>query len=203
MPGAGDELVPVAEGLDDLLPAIGAGDATAFARWLAGAEGRLRDSLRSFAARVDTEAVLQEALIRVWQVAPRFVHDGRPDGLVRLAIRIARNVAVSELRRNRLDPVEIEALERAAHRDGLPPVPDRAADPMLRRTIEDCRRRLPARPAAALAARLESDGTEPDERLAEHLRMRTNTFLQNVTRARRLLAECLRRRGVDLAMELA
>ena len=204
MPGAGDKLVPVAESLDDLLPAIGAGDAMAFARWLAGAEGRLRDSLRSFAARVDTEAVLQEALIRVWQVAPRFVPDGRPDGLVRLAIRIARNVAVSELRRNRLDPVEVEALERAADdRDGLSPGPDRAADPMLRRTIEDCRRQLPARPAAALAARLESDRAEPDERLAEGLRMRTNTFLQNVTRARRLLAECLRRRGVDLAMELA
>ncbi|PYO56614.1 MAG: hypothetical protein DMD83_13510, partial [Candidatus Rokuibacteriota bacterium] len=121
MPGAGDKLVPVAESLDDLLPAIGAGDAMAFARWLAGAEGRLRDSLRSFAARVDTEAVLQEALIRVWQVAPRFVPDGRPDGLVRLAIRIARNVAVSELRRNRLDPVEVEALERLADGpDGLP-----------------------------------------------------------------------------------
>jgi len=201
MPGTGDELVPVAESLDDLLPAIGAGDATAFARWLAGAEGRLRDSLRSFAARVDTEAVLQEALIRVWQVAPRFVPDGRPDGLVRLAIRIARNVAVSELRRNRLDPVEIEALERAADdRDELSPGP---ADPMLRRTIEDCRRHLPARPAAALAARLQSGGSVPDERLAERLGMRTNTFLQNVTRARRLLAECLRRRGVDLAMEMA
>jgi RNA polymerase sigma factor (sigma-70 family) len=201
MPGAGDEVVPVAGSLDDLLPAIGAGDATAFARWLAGTEGRLRDSLRSFAARVDTEAVLQEALIRVWQVAPRFVPDGRPDGLVRLAIRIARNVAVSELRRNRLDPVEIEALERAADdRDELPPGP---ADPMLRRTIEDCRRHLPARPAAALAARLQSGGSVPDERLAERLGMRTNTFLQNITRARRLLAECLRRRGVDLAMEMA
>ena len=27
-------------------------------------------------------------------------------------------------------------------------------------------------------------------------------FLQNITRVRRLLEECLRRRGVDLAMEL-
>jgi hypothetical protein len=32
--------------------------------------------------------------------------------------------------------------------------------------------------------------------------MRKNTFLQNVVRARRLLAECLARRGVDLAVEL-
>jgi len=33
--------------------------------------------------------------------------------------------------------------------------------------------------------------------------MRTNTFLQNVTRARKLIAECLERHGVDLAAELA
>jgi hypothetical protein len=33
--------------------------------------------------------------------------------------------------------------------------------------------------------------------------MRLNTFLQNVTRARRLLAQCLRRGGVDLERELA
>ena len=29
--------------------------------------------------------------------------------------------------------------------------------------------------------------------------MRLNTFLQNFTRARKLLAECLRKRGVDLS----
>jgi hypothetical protein len=34
------------------------------------------------------------------------------------------------------------------------------------------------------------------------LRMRRNTFLQNVTRARRLVATCLERHGADLAMEL-
>jgi hypothetical protein len=37
-------------------PAIALGDAGAFGRWLAGAEPRLRESLRPFAARVDTEA---------------------------------------------------------------------------------------------------------------------------------------------------
>ena len=188
---------------DELLVAIGAGDAEVFARWLAGAEGRLRASLRSFAARVDVEAVLQEALLRVWQVAPRIVPDGRPDALLRLAIRIARNLAVSELRRNRLEPLEIEALERLAGSDeDLSPGPDRGSDPMLRRAIEECRRMLPRKPAAALQARLDGGGVEPDERLAEGLHMRRNTFLQNVTRARRFLADCLRRRGIDLAMEL-
>lgn len=63
--------------LDSFLPAILAGDVDAFGYWVAGAEARLRNSLRHFAAVVDTEAVVQETLLRVWQVAPRFVSDGR------------------------------------------------------------------------------------------------------------------------------
>ena len=189
---------------DELLAAIGAGDTAGFARWLAGAEGRLRDSLRSFAGIVDVEAVLQESLLRVWQVAPRVIPDGRPDPLLRLAIRIARNLAVSELRRSRLEPVEIEALERLAATGGeLPAGPDRSGDPILRRAIEECRRRLPRKPALALQARLESGGTEPDDQLAERVGMRRNTFLQNFTRARRFLADCLRKRGIDLTVELS
>ena len=81
-------------GEDFLLDGIRTGDQMIFARWLSLAEGRLRDSLRPFATRVDVEAVLQESLVRVWQVAPRFVPDGRPDALLRLAIRIARNLAI-------------------------------------------------------------------------------------------------------------
>lgn len=189
---------------DELLAAIGAGDAAAFARWLAGAEDRLRASLRSLADRVDVEAVLQEALVRVWQVAPRVVPDGRPHVLLRLAIRIARNLAVSDLRQRRLEPVEAETLDRlAADAEVFTPAPDRWRDPFLRRAIEECRERLPARPALALEARLASAGAEPDARVAEQVGMRLNTFLQNVIRARRHLAECLRKRGIDLAVEMS
>jgi RNA polymerase sigma-70 factor (ECF subfamily) len=179
--------------LDQHLAAIQAGDADAFGRWVAGAEATVRMSLRPFAARVDTEAVVQEALLRVWQVAPRFVPDGRPNGLVRLAVRIARNLAVSEARRPGPDATPAPEVD-------LPPV---VADPHLRRAIEDCRAQLPEKPAQVLAARLAAGGLEPDEELARRLAMRLNTFLQNFTRARRLLAECLERQGVDLALELA
>jgi RNA polymerase sigma-70 factor (ECF subfamily) len=188
---------------DAHLPAIAAGDGEAFAAWLARAERRVRSSLRAFGAHVDTEAVLQETLLRVWQVAPRVVPDGRPDALLRLAIRTARNLAVSELRRARLLPVEIDELERAASALDRTPPPDRAGDPLLWRVIAGCRGRLPARPARALEARLESAGGEPDAVLAARVGMRPNTFLQNITRARRLLRECLRRHGVDVLAELA
>ena len=199
-----DSPTGTATDLDVHLPAMAAGDEEAFAAWLAGGERRVRLSLRAFAARVDTEAVLQETLLRVWQVAPRFKPDGRPDALLRLAIRIGRNLAVSDLRRARLDPVAIDERETtaAAGLDGAPP-PDRAGDPFLRQAITECHGRLPAKPARALGARLESSGNERDVMLAERVGMRPNTFLQNITRARRLIAECLRRRGIDLALELA
>jgi RNA polymerase sigma-70 factor (ECF subfamily) len=190
--------------LDEHLPRIVAGEVGAFGFWMAGAEARLRDSLRSFAVRVDVEAVVQETLLRVWQTAPRFVADGRENGLLRLAVRVARNLAVSELRRYRAEPMEIDALEREAEAfDPIGSEAPRARDPLLARRIDDCLKRLPRQPGRALGARLEGLGVEPDETLAAGLGMRTNTFLQNVTRARKLIAECLARHGVDLAVELA
>lgn len=180
------------------LSAIVAGDANAFGRWLAGTEGRVRDSLRSFATVVDVEAVLQEALVRVWQVAPRFEPDGKPNGLVRLAVRIARNLAVSELRRTKSRPADEATIEDAIAEEAPLAVPD----PMLRAAIALCRDQLPAKPRQALDARLAGGGGRDDGELAESLGMRLNTFLQNFTRARQLLAECLGKRGVVIDQEL-
>ena len=181
--------------LDSYFADIALGDVDAFGAWVARAEPPLRESLRSFAAVVDTEAVLQEALLRVWQVAPRLVSDGRPNTLLRFGVRVARNLALSERRRARSAPAEPEALERHEERE---PEDVPAPDPLLRARIAECHERLPRQPARALAARLESGGREPDETLAQALAMKTNTFVQNVTRARRLMAECLDRHGVSL-----
>jgi RNA polymerase sigma-70 factor (ECF subfamily) len=190
--------------LDEHLPRILGGEVEAFGSWMAGAESRLRDSLRSFAIRVDVEGVVQETALRIWQTAPRFVTDGRENGLLRLAIRVARNLAVSELRRYRVEPTEIDALDREAEAyDPLGPGAPHVPDPLLAQRIEDCLGRLPRQPGRAIAARVESAGADPDETLAEGLGMRKNTFLQNVTRARKLIADCLARHGVDVAMELS
>ena len=99
--------------LDDFLPAILDGDTRAFAQWMARAEGPMRDSLRSFVTVIDVESILQESLLRVWQVSSRFVPDGRPNGLLRLGLRIGRNLAISEVRRTRATAVPEEDLERA------------------------------------------------------------------------------------------
>lgn len=181
--------------LDVHLAAIIAGDAGAFGTWMSHAEGTVRASLASFARVLDVEAVLQEALLRVWQVAPRFERDGRPNGLLRLAIRIARNLAISELRRTRTAPVA-----------DLEPEPDEvtpsAPDPLLRRAIAECRDKLPGKPRQVLDARLAAAGAADDADLAAGLAMRLNTFLQNFTRARQLLADCLGKRGIHVDQEL-
>jgi RNA polymerase sigma-70 factor (ECF subfamily) len=181
--------------LDVHLDGIAAGDARAFARWLAGAELRVRASLRSFAAQVDVESVVQEALLRVWQVAPRVQRDGRGDSLLRMAVRIARNLAIDEVRRRRPTPVADAELVAALEQ---PIAGEVVGDPLLREQIVKCREQLPRKPGLALTARLEAFGGRPDEELAEQLGMKLNAFLQNFTRARRLLAECLRRAGVEL-----
>ncbi len=185
--------------LDQHLSAIAAGDAMAFGQWVAGGEFALRAALHRFAAVVDIEAVLQEALLRTWQVAPRFRADGKPNGLLRLAHSIAKNLAIDLARRHRADPAAIDALADAALLAEAPSAPD----PFLRRALLECQGQLPDKPKTALAARLASQGGEADLVLARRSKMQLNTFLQNITRARRLLAECLRKRGVDLALELA
>ena len=179
--------------LDEHLPAIAAGDSRAFARWVAGAEPRVRDSLASFAAVVDVEVVVQETLLRMWQVAPRVVADDRGDSLLRLAVRSARNLAIDHARRKRAVGLD-EATAADTTGEAEPALPD----PMLRAAILECRNRLPKKPALALATRLGATG-ESDADLAARVGMRLNTFLQNFTRARKLLGDCLERRGIRLA----
>lgn len=176
--------------LDEHLTAIAAGDADAFAGWLADAEAPVRRSLRTFAATIDTEAVLQEALLRVWQVAPRVRPDGRPNALLRFAQRVARNAAIDEVRRHR------EVLDETGEPDPTPVEPV-LPDPLLREHIERCRAKLPRQPSAALTARIDARGGATDRRLAEQVGMTLNTFLKNVGRARALLQACLQAAGVQ------
>ncbi len=186
---------------DEHLQAIMSGDVAAFARWMSLVEPTVRAGLRSYAARVDAEAVLQETMLRVWQVAPRHAPDGRPNSLFRLAIRIARNLAIDEVRRAKSSPVPDEGLE-ALLAEADTGAAFSGPDPFLRRAIQECQSKLPDRPAEVLHCRLTSGASEPDQTLAERLGMKLNTFLQNFTRARKLLAECLAKRRIDIELEM-
>lgn len=179
--------------LDPLHPALAAGDLDALASFMAAAEAPLRRALGSFAAHVDVEAVLQETFLQLWQVAPRLVLDGQPQALLRFCHRCARNLCLTQVRRR------VRALryaEELAAQDEPGLSPEAAPDPLLRAALAECQAALPRKPQAALHSRLAAQGDAADATLAERLGMSLNTFLQNFTRARRLLAECLRKRGV-------
>lgn len=175
---------------------ITSGDYSSFAKWMARTEEPIRSSLRRFASCVDVESVVQETFLRVWTSARLVEGDGKPNLLLRYGLRIARNLAVSEARRRRmLDLDAAEAPEPTVEPSSVP-------DPSVADAVHACREKLPQQPRAAIDARIQSEGLVRDEELAARVGMRTNTFLQNVTRARKLLAECLRLRGIDLALEM-
>ena len=182
--------------LDEHLPDIASGDADAFGRWVAGAEEPLRCSLASFARAVDTEAVIQEALLRTWQIAPRVRPDGAGNSLLRVARRIARNCAISEVRRTRPVGVDPSALAALADPD---PVEPALPDPALRAAIAACCDKLPPAPRRALDLRLWARGGATDRQLAARARQSVDAFLKAFSRARTLLATCLQRRGIDVA----
>lgn len=179
--------------VDEVYGRVRRGDPAAFAAWVALVEHPLRASLRSFARQVDTEAVVQEALLRMWVLAPRRDLEG-PGASLRFAITLARRMALRKA-------------ERHGRFTGAPPpeipvAPAPPADPALRRVILACIARLPRRPRECLQARLTREPDRPDRALAEALGLRVNTFLQNVVRARALVARCLESHGIRLRESL-
>jgi len=183
--------------LDDLFRRI-AEDEGAFTAWMQAVELPLRARLRSVSSEVDVEAIMQEALLRMWGIA----RSGRPlegpDASLRLARAVLRNVVFEELRRLRrhggppADPwPEGDGIEIAG------PAPE-PPDPLLRRIILRCLEKVPGIPARAIRARIELGHLLPDREIAEGLRMKPNTFLQNIGRARKFLTQCLEENGVRL-----
>ncbi len=169
-------------------------DEAGFTEWLRLVELPLRRSLARFARVVDVEAVVQETLLRMLIVARDPERELTGDNAsLRFAIGVARNVAHEEIRKlgheDLVDPADLEQVEV----DPEPP-----SDHALRRAILACIERLPSRPRSALRQRLLMGHESPDREIAASLRMRLNTFFQNITRARRLLAECLAGRGIRL-----
>jgi RNA polymerase sigma factor (sigma-70 family) len=168
-------------------------DPSGFALWVQLCEIPLRKSLRRFARAVDVEAVMQEGLLRMWRLAPTLQLEGENASL-RYATTLMRNLALSEARRLRkLTPADLAALEQSP--EGRVD-PDPPSDTALRQAILKCLAKLPERPREALLARL---GGGDDRASAAVLKMRPNTFLQNIVRARRFLAECLEGAGIRVA----
>jgi DNA-directed RNA polymerase specialized sigma24 family protein len=181
--------------IDAAFRRAGFGDADAFAEWMSLVEDPLRRSLARFARAVDVEVVVQETFLRMWLIArePARRLEGENASL-RFAFRVAQNVAHEELRHTRLHPlIDENAVDQLPEFRLEPAFPD----PSLGKAIRECIDRLPTQPKTALNSRIQ-DGHLPDRDLAQKARMKLNTFLQNIVRARKLMAACLEARGVRL-----
>lgn len=169
-----------------------AGEPDGFARWVHLCELPLRRSLRSFAAAVDVEAVLQEGLLRMWRLAPRLDLRGQNASL-RFALRLVRNLANAEARRlgtvREVDPDSLGSFDEGAVE------PECVPDDALRRAIHKCFGKLPQRLREAMEARVRGCA---DREAACALGVKINTFRQRLVRARRHLADCLRAAGIRL-----
>ncbi len=181
--------------LDRLFIAARSGDTDAFARWMSLVEIPLRRALSRFSRHVDVEVVVQETFLRMWVLAkdPDRQLEGE-NASVRFANVVARNVAQEELRRSRpIQAINVDHLDVLPEGRSDPILPD----PALKKRIRECLERLPGKLRSAILARIRG-GHLPDKHLAEELRIKLNTFLQGVVRARRFLRECLARKGVRL-----
>lgn len=170
------------------------GDVGAFASWMTLVERTVRGSLRRFARAIDVESAVQETFLRMWIAArdEARAFEGENASL-RFALRVARNVALEEVRRARLDHlVALDDLDPSSE-PSIDPKP--LSDPGLLRAIKNCVSRLRGKPRDALLARLARGHELPDRAVAASLGMAVNTFLQNVVRARKAVAACLEGNG--------
>jgi DNA-directed RNA polymerase specialized sigma24 family protein len=170
------------------------GDVGAFANWMASVEHPVRGSLRRFARAIDVESALQETFLRMWVASQNTdrAFNGENASL-RFALRVARNVALEEVRRARLDHLIALADLDPSSEPSVDPKPP--TDSGLIRAIRDCVSRLRGKPRDALLARLARGHELPDRDVAASLGMAVNTFLQNVVRARKAVAVCLEGKG--------
>ena len=181
--------------IDQAFAGVCAGDEDAFAGWMGRVERPIRLSLRSYARAVDTEGVVQETLMRMWLFAQdRGAALTGEDASLRFAIGMARNLARNEARR-----LKREVLLPPGDQPEVPVLPDPGPDPGLARAIADCLQQLVGRRLEALRARLQMAPFASDREISQSVGMTPNTFLQNVVRARKQMADCLQGRGVPLS----
>jgi DNA-directed RNA polymerase specialized sigma24 family protein len=178
--------------IDELWTRVRGGDRDAFGDWMGRVERPIRRSLSPFAQAVDAEGIVQEALLRMWLFAQeRGTELTGENASLRFAIGMARNLARNEARkRGREQLLPPGDLPDA----GVEPGP--VSSPSVARAIRECFEKIARKPLEALRARIRHGAGQPDRDIAALVGMSTNTFLQNIVRARKQLAECLEGKGL-------
>ena len=171
----------------------------AFAAWLVEAEPRLRGSLHGLSARIDAESVLQEAALRMWEIAKAIAQGERApivgtNASLRFALRMTHNLALNMIRKVKRE-VLVDPMD--GFDDDVTPSDSDGPDPLFHDLLWQCFELLTANPLRAIRVRVEQ-GHLPEGEQAKLAGMTRNTFHQNIRRARLQLAECLSDKGIEL-----
>lgn len=173
----------------------------AFAGWCALVLPSLRLSLRSYVHLIDVESVIQDTMFVMWRRAKAIASVQKPalegrEASLRFAYRAARNRASNMLRKTKREVlVDTTSEEGGGWVDPAVIEPD----PLLGERIQECCKRLKAKPAKALVVRL-THGHRPEEEQAALAGMTKNTFHQNILRARQQLKACLKSMDIELGV---
>lgn len=169
---------------DRLMAACAAGDAQAFARIVDRHGPRLAAVVRRFAATAgDAEDIVQEAMLRAWQQAPRWQPGGAQLGT--WLYRVATNLCIDRGRRKRPEPLE----DVPEPIDPAPAALDRLEEAELQARLRRHIAALPERQAMALTLRYTAELS--NAAAAEAMEISEGAFELLLVRARKKLRSML------------
>lgn len=153
----------------------------------------LGQAFRMLQDRAEAEDVTQEAMLRLWRVAPDW-RQGEAQ-VSTWAYRVVANLCLDRLRKRR--PVGLDQI--AAPPDNAPSVADRMQDQTRLRALADALAAMPERQAQAVALRhLEGLG---NPEIAEIMELTVEAVESLTARGKRTLAALLAGRKAELGFE--
>ena len=179
---------------DALLVAFGNGDLEAARDLTTRLTPRLLgQAFRMLQDRAEAEDVTQEAMLRLWRVAPDW-RQGEAQ-VSTWAYRVVANLCLDRLRKRR--PVGLDQI--AEPPDGAPSVADRMQDQTRLRALADALAAMPERQAQAVALRhLEGLG---NPEIADIMEITVDAVESLTARGKRTLAALLAGRKAELGFE--
>ncbi|MEP3227524.1 MAG: sigma-70 family RNA polymerase sigma factor [Parasphingorhabdus sp.] len=174
---------------DALMRAIGARDSNAL-REIAEAYGHIPFgiSCRMLADPMEAEDIAQEALLRLWNQADRWVEGG--PGIAAWLSRVGTNLCIDRIRKTRRQSSE----EVPEHRDETPLADAALESDNVKQAIIDCVTGLPERQRASIILTYYEQLS--NQLAAENLEMNIKAFESMLFRARGKLKKCVETKGL-------
>jgi len=185
---------PASQSEEWLLAAYGRGDEAAARELMRRLTPRLFGyAMRMLRDRAEAEDVVQEAMLRLWRMAPGWV-----SGQAKVStwtFRVVANLAIDRIRRHRSAPLEAAGDPADENPGAEARLLDKARLSALRQAIAE----LPERQAVALTLRHLEGWSNPD--IAEALDIGVEAAESLTARAKRKLAEMLGHRKEELGYD--